>query len=107
MTIKPQGRVVGGTCQNSKLTNKLDESVYAYAKGVYWLELLKIKMVPKKWNKPTRNGTKVKFIYPQSQEEFDKSYEDLKKYAAEIDEQYGLGIVLVDGPAQKDGEPTC
>lgn len=87
-------KVVGGRLQNRALTSSLDEVTYNVRKAHVWLSMLKDKMVPAKWFKPTKKGTKVSFNYPQSQKEWDDSFAQLKVFIVEVNEKHGTKLSI-------------
>lgn len=96
-------RVVGGKLISPALKVGLDENIYDVVKMYYWLEMLKDSMVPVKWMKATKKGTKVIFNYPQSQDEWDKSYHDLKSYMKWLNQKYGLNYSLTGSDSEVSG----
>ncbi|SCW85882.1 hypothetical protein SAMN04487970_10749 [Paenibacillus tianmuensis] len=89
---EPKIRIIGGRIQQKKLTSSLDERVFAAGKAHIWLSMLKDKMVPVRWYKPNKNGTKIKFIYPQTQKEWDDSFSELKAFIATTNEKHGMDM---------------
>ena len=90
-------KLIGGKINQPALTLQLlkeDDRQYAIGKAVYWSSLLKDAMKPKRWLKPTKNGTKVHFDYIHDQEAFDVAVGELQGYINHINEKYGLDLTL-------------
>lgn len=87
-------RVVGGQMNFNKLHLRLDQREYDIIKAHFWLLMLKDKMVPTKWLKPTKKGTKVNFNRPQNQKEWDDSYQELKDYIVAVNERYDTDLYI-------------
>lgn len=92
---KPVIQVVGGQTKFSTMTNQCTEKEYMVIKAFAWNKLLKDKMIPTKWLKPNKQGTKVNFNMAKNQEEYDKEVAKFKGYVAEVNELYpDVGITL-------------
>ncbi|GEC93802.1 hypothetical protein [Brevibacillus brevis] len=87
-------RVLGGEKNYSGMTSELakDEAAYAGVKAFAWFDMLKGKMKPIRWYKPTKKGTRVKFEMIASQEIYDTSYGEFEGYLKHINEKYSLGL---------------
>lgn len=92
-------KVVGGRMEQKHLNTSLGEMHYEIGKAFVWLGMLKDKMVPTKWFKATKKGTKINFSYPQTQKEWDDSYAELKNYLVAINEKYGTDY-YIGGPEE-------
>lgn len=91
--------VTGGRLEATYLPSTLSEKDYAIRKIIYWHKMLKEMMIPKKWFKPTKKGTKITFVCPQNQAEMDKAVSDFKTALAEVNECYDAGLEV--GPEEE------
>lgn len=92
-------RVLGGEKNYGSMTNDLakDEAAYAAVKAYAWFDMLKGKMKPVRWYKPTKRGTRVKFEMITTQEVYDTSFGEFEGYLKHVNEKYGLMLeVTVD-----------
>jgi hypothetical protein len=91
---EPVIRVVGGTMLLDRLTSVENEKTFNIAKAHCWFYMLQDKKVPTKWYKPTKKGTKIAFIYPKTQKEYDDSLADLKGFILTVNEKYGTDLYI-------------
>ncbi|MBB6694415.1 hypothetical protein H7B90_23745 [Cohnella xylanilytica] len=96
--------VVGGTMKFSDLKSTDNPKEYSIGKAFVWLAMLKKKQVPIKWYKPNKAGTKVDFILPRKQEEWDESYDSLKKFLVSTNSMYGTDLELTKEEQPHDND---
>lgn len=92
-----QFEITGGKRVFKLLTLKLyKRNVKCYESGkiLSWLNMLNKGEKPKKWNKPNKYGTAVRFVTIKSQKEYDIALEELKEYIIKINQEHELGIEL-------------
>ncbi|MFC8686337.1 hypothetical protein [Brevibacillus porteri] len=97
-------RVLGGEKNFIAMTSDLakDEEAYAVVKAYAWFEMIKGKMKPVRWYKPTKKGTRVKFEMIASQEAYYTSYGEFEGYLKHINQKYGLSLEVTPDSGKED-----
>jgi hypothetical protein len=91
--------VMGGKVQQRSLTLELQNKnikEYETGKAVFWLSMLRKRMKPTKFLKPTKNGTGVNFEMLNDQQAYDMAWGEFEGYIKNINEEHGLDLELVD-----------
>lgn len=86
--------VVGGQMSYARLTNKMSEQDYETAKIRIWFHMLQKNMAPKKWLKPSKNGTKVNFDQISTQEQADQALDQLEVFMKSVNRRFGTDYKL-------------
>lgn len=92
-------KAIGGKINQKALTNKLqkeNEKEYSIGKVVFWLKMINDMMKPVRWNKPTKNGTAVKFEYIHYKETYEIAMGELKGFIKHVNDTYDLDLTLTD-----------
>lgn len=92
--MKPAISVTGGQMHFPKMQNKLKGIDFEAAKCSVWLHMVNDMMRPVKWLKTTAKGTKVNWIPVMSSEEYDAAIDELEKYVAQVNNDFGTEFKL-------------
>lgn len=92
-------KVTGGQLNQPMMTSNVSDAEYAVHKAFQWLAMLQDRMVPVKWFKATKKGTKINFTVLRTQEQFEDQMTQLKAYIAEVNEKHGAGLELAEEEA--------
>lgn len=87
--------VTGGRINFQKLTLKLqkeNQKEFEIGKIITWLSMLNRGQKPKRWNKPTKNGSAVTFETISNQTEYDTALGELQGYTNSINREYGTDL---------------
>jgi hypothetical protein len=76
--------VLGGVRNFSKLTSQINPILYEWFKAMAWLHMVKQRMAPVAWYKPTGKGTRVKFEMIRNKEELDAQLTALREFCKEL-----------------------
>lgn len=86
--------LVSGEVVYPSLNANFDEKTYARLKAHLWLHMLNEHRKPKRFRKATKKGTRVRFDFIRTQEEYDQGIKELGVYIREVNEKFDFGIEI-------------